>query len=137
MRSAAGVRLCRRRRRHSSTSSSLGLPRGSGCGLRRGGGAGPGDASRMLHAAPSPPSTRPEARRGRPSHPYRTLSPPPPAGPSVPPPPRPRNGSSGFSSPGFVQPSPLRRSTARGAGGAVDGMAALPLGKRFFPDRSS
>lgn len=105
MRSAAGVRLCRRR--HFSTSSPLGWPRGRSRGLRRGGGAGPGGASRMLRAAPSPSRTRPGARRGRPSHRHRTLAPPPPAGRSVPPPPRPRNGPSRLSAlPALCSPPP-------------------------------
>lgn len=105
MRSAAGVRLCRRR--HFSTSSPLGWPRGRSRGLRRGGGAGPGGASRMLRAAPSPSRTRAGARRGRPSHRHRTLAPPPPAGRSVPPPPRPRNGPSRLSAlPALCSPPP-------------------------------
>lgn len=105
---------------------------------RAGSGALPGCSSRRRH----PPRTRSGARPGCPWCPHPTLTPPPPAGPSV----LSRLGRPLAASasapdriesfqlpPGFVQPSPIRRSRAAGAGRALEGMAALSLGKCFSP----
>lgn len=113
---------------------------GSGRDVRRGSGAGPGGAggaSRMLLAAPPPPRTGRGLGRASPGLP--TLTPPPPAGPSVLRPRLSRPAAASASSPertgsfqrapGFVPPSPMRRGSARGA----EGMAALWLGKCLSP----